>query len=127
MTDRIRNEIKEKKKLNRKKRKEKSERKKKLTTRWKEIKELIKALIKEAKGRYEEEMTKKMREKDNRGKDMLKDINRLSGRDVKETDELEVYNGNRRMGDEEAGKMVEKQWKGQFKDRRDLTPIHSGY
>ena len=85
-------------------------------------------MIKEAKGRYEEEMTKKMREKDNRGKDMWKDINRLSGRDVKETDDLEVYEGNRRMEDEEAGKMVEKQWKGQFKDgRRDLTPIHSGY
>ena len=102
--------------------------KKNLTTRWKEKKELIKALIKEAKGRYEEEMTKKMREKDNRGEDMWKDINRLSGRDVKETDDLEVYEGNRRMEDEEAGKMVEKQWKGQFKDgRRDLTPIHSGY
>ena len=54
-------------------------------------------MIKEAKGRYEEEMTKKMREKDNRGKDMWKDINRLSGRDIKETDELEVYEGNRRM------------------------------
>ena len=32
---------------------------KKITTRWKEKMELIKALIKEAKGRYEEEMTKK--------------------------------------------------------------------
>ena len=128
MNDEIRGEIEKRRVLNRKKRYGRSENEsQQLEKNWRQQKSKVQRLIREEKGKYEMEITRRIKEKGNRGKDMWKDINRLSGRDVKEKDILEVYENDKKLEDKEAEERVDKQWKGQFKDgKRELTPIHSG-
>ena len=127
MTENIRIEIKKRKELNRQKRYGKTENEtKQLTLKWQIQKAKVQKMIRETKGKYEIEMTKRLKEKNNRGKDLWKNIHELSGKDIKEKDEVEVNENGKRLNDKEAEKKIENQWKIQFKDgERTITPIHS--
>ena len=104
MTDEIRAEMK-KKELNRKKRYGKSEKHTKfLMMKWRRQKILVSRLIKEAKTRHEIELTKIIRNKDNRGKEMWANINRISGRNQKDDDIVEVYENGKKLDENQAQK-----------------------
>ena len=105
MNDEIRNEMKLKSQLNRRKRYGKNHKEKEqLMKKWINKKNHVQKLIRDAKSKYEIDMTKKMKEKSNRGKDVWKNINKISGRDQKEDESIEVYENNKKLSDEEAEK-----------------------
>merc|ERR1739840_78220 len=91
ITEEIRRTIKERREINRKKRnsKEGMERTT-LERKWLELKYRVQGQVREEKGKWEMKMTKEIRNCGDRGKKLWQHINRLTGREKKET-EVELY------------------------------------
>jgi len=72
-------------------------------------------------------MTKEIKESDNRGQNMWRHINKLSGRDQRDKDMLEVYEDGNKLRIKEAKDKLVNFWKKLFEsEKKELTPLNSG-
>merc|ERR1739840_41468 len=103
ITEEIRRTIKERREINRKKRnsKEGIERTT-LERKWLELKYRVQGQVREEKGKWEVKMTKEIRNCGDRGKKLWQHINRLTGKEKKET-EIELYKEGKKMEEKEGG------------------------
>ena len=128
MTEEIRRGIKKRQSLNRRKRNGKtSEEVLRFTRGYKNQKYRVQKLIRDAMREYEIKLAKEIRGSRNRGKDTWRLIDKLSGRDRKEKDVLEVYENGEKIGRAETKRRLTEVWGEQFKSQnKELTPLHSG-
>ena len=128
MTEEIRRGIKKRQSLNRRKRNGKtSEEVLRFTRGYKNQKYRVQKLIRDAMREYEIKLAKEIRGSSNRGKDTWRLIDKLSGRDRKEKNVLEVYENGENVGRAETKRRLTEVWGEQFKSQnKELTPLHSG-
>ena len=92
---------------------------------------VVQKLIREARERYELELTKEIRGKmreSRGGKRLWECMDKLMGRNKKREEKIEVYGENgAKMEEGEAADRIEEVFKEIYKsDRKELTPVHSG-
>ena len=128
MTEDIRKGIKKGREFNRRKRYGRTIAEiSRLTRLYKMQKYRVQKLIRDAKNKYEIKMTKEIKESDNRGKNMWRHINKLSERDQRDKDILEVYEDGKKLRIEEAKNKLGNFWQKLFEsEKKELTPLNSG-
>merc|ERR1739838_1257992 len=73
-----------------------------LERKWLELKYRVQGQVREEKGKWEVKMTKEIRNCGDRGKKLWQHINRLTGKEKKET-EVELYKEGKKMEEKEGG------------------------
>ena len=93
MNDKIRNEMKKKREINRKKRNTTDEKERaELETKYQEQRKNVKKLIREGISNYEIKITNEIKEDRNSGRKLWQNINKLIGRGKKADEEMKVFN-----------------------------------
>ena len=114
MTEQVRKEIKKRKELNRQQRNENREREKYLLwERYKEQKIKVRELLKIEIRKHEEKIVEEIKQ-DKGGKELWKNIGKISEKEVKKK-ELRIYEDGKELEEIEAEKRIERFWKQTYK------------